>query len=67
MELVIRAICGGILGLLLATYLWVRAGLVEDSRLVVLRYVTVVGASAFFAAKRGDSYWEGVASFFRRS
>jgi hypothetical protein len=66
LELVIRAVCGALLGLLLATWIWVRLRVVDAPFSIACIYLAAVGGSAYFAAKYGDRFWYGLASFFGR-
>ena len=65
-ELIVRAICGGLLGLAAATYLWLRVFYPTDSiALICALYLGSIGASVYLAVTRGDSFWERTASVFR--
>ena len=59
-EIVIRAICGGLLGVLLAAYAWVRIGGLSPIATLFL-FLGFIVISALLAARFGDRYWEGLA------
>jgi hypothetical protein len=64
LELWIRAICGAAFGVVIGTGLWLQDWtLGMGSTLLV--YIASISVSAYFAAKHGDRYWEGLSKFVR--
>jgi len=59
-EIIIRAICGGLLGVLLAAYAWIRIGGLSLVPTLLL-FLGFIAVSALLAARFGDRYWEGFA------
>jgi hypothetical protein len=64
LEYVIRAVCGGLLGVFLSLTLW-QVWRYWDLGYVILGFICLCGFCAWQACRRGDAFWGKVGEFMR--